>query len=128
MRSAAAHDGDMNNNTTSIRSRITKAASAVGLICGLGFATLAHGAGTASAPEPAQLVAPLAAVTGYTAEARLVSSHVSTNVVLFPASAVNSPNGPAAGTPCSPGQLAAGATTTHVIQVLPGTTSYRRCL
>jgi hypothetical protein len=113
--------------TTTIRSRIVKAASAVGLVCGLGLATVAHGAGTASAPEPAQLVAPLLSATGSTADARLVSSHVLTTVVIFPASAVNSPNGPAAGTPCSPGQLAAGGTTTHVIQVFPGTT-VRRCV
>jgi hypothetical protein len=122
----------MTNNTTSIQARIAKAASAVGLVCGLGLATLAHGAGTASAPEPAKVTTSLNGPTGYSTAAVFLYSNTPTTVVLWSSGStyVYSPTGPATGTPCSPFKLTAGATTPSVIQAttVGGGQVYRRCV
>jgi hypothetical protein len=94
-------------------------------LAGSAGATFLSGAGTALAPEPAKLVASLSGGTGATAAGVYVNTQAKTSVVLWGTSSVYAPNGPAAGTPCSPGYLAANSQTTMVIQVLA--LGYRRC-
>ena len=101
---------------TSDHRRTTKMVATLGLITGLGIGAVAHGAGTALAPEPAKLSTSLSSSTGATAAAILVTSHVPTKVVAYSSSFMTSASGPAAGTPCSSSAMAIDATT-HVIQV-----------
>ena len=81
------------------------------------------GAGTALAPEPAQLVAPLVGYTGEGATAVYVNTGVTTAAVKWPASWTYNAS-LHAGQACSTTDLAANAIATQVIQA---NGSYRRC-
>jgi hypothetical protein len=83
-----------------------------------------HGAGTARAPEPAQLTeAGLGGNNGAYATGRLVGSGLPTDVVKWPSS--YTPGTVPADTPCSPVALPAGAITGRVIVA---TGNYRKCV
>lgn len=83
------------------------------------------GSGTASAPEPADLTAPLTGTNGATAAAVFTNSGIATRVVVWPI--VFTLGGTAAaGTPCSPYGLAPGDRTTRVI-VLNSSGTMRKC-
>lgn len=124
----------MSRNTTfdSIQRRAANTVVALVLASGLAVATIAHGAGTASAPEPAKLSTKLAGATGATADAVFPASQAPTQVLFFSSSwTPGGPIGPADGTPCSAWALAIGQATTHVIQTFTGGSAvyvYRRCV
>lgn len=107
------------------RTRTALATPVVALLACAG-AFIGSGSGTALAPEPARLTASLATGTGATAAAVYVNTAQPTSVVNWGTSPSYAPNGPAAGTPCSPGALGSGVATTRVIQRLPG--NYVRCV
>ena len=112
----------------SIRRRAATTVTALALACGLGVATIAHGAGTVSAPEPAKLSAKLDGATGATAAAVFASSQAPTQVLFYTSSWTPTTIGPEAGTPCSAFALPIGQTTTHVIQTFAsGSFVFRRC-
>lgn len=75
-------------------------------------------------PEPARLTAPLSGSTGATAAAVFVNTSTSTNVVKWTSGYMSAAWVPAAGTPCSIGDLPAGVDATQMIQAAGG---YRRC-
>jgi hypothetical protein len=87
-------------------------------------AVLFSGAGTVSAPEPADLKTSLTGSTGATAAAYYASSFAPTNVLLWPATWTPAPN-IAAGTPCSTYGLPAGSRTSKTIQAFY---TLRRCV
>jgi hypothetical protein len=88
------------------------------------------GAGTALAPEPARLTAPLNGPTGATAAAVFISAPKPVGYVLMPTSFGSYSNPPIPGTPCSNSVLAPGIRTDRIVQS-PGTmaspSNYRRC-
>lgn len=90
-------------------------------------AAWAIGAGSALAPEPADLTDPLIGGTGATAGAIITIKPQTTTVLLWPAYFVSGGNSIAAGTPCSTFGIAPGTRTTKRIQEnLSGT--QRRCV
>lgn len=113
---------------TTILRTARRAAAAILLTGSIVAGVASLSAGTALAPEPAKVATSWSGATGTTTAAIFVNSQQPTTVVGWSSgsSAVYAPNGPAAGTPCSPGNMVAGQTTTHVIQVLAG--NYRRCV
>lgn len=98
------------------------AAAVVIMAGGAGGTMLAQG-GTALAPEPAILTAPLSGSNGASAVAYYVNTNVETSVKKWSESYLYAPN-LAPGTPCSPYSLAAGAEATRVIVAMG---NYRRC-
>lgn len=80
-------------------------------------AVLVGGAGSVSAPGPADLTANLSGYTGATAAAVYADSGAPTTVKLWPGVWTSSGGTLAAGTPCSPGSLLAGERATKTIQV-----------
>jgi hypothetical protein len=100
-------------------------AAAVVIMAGGAGGTLLAGAGTALAPEPAQLTGPFGSAShGSTAEARFVNTNVETTVVKWPGSWTASTT-LAPGTPCSTVELAPGEVATRTIQA---TGNYRKCM
>ena len=106
-----------------IRTTLTAVVAAAAIVASAGGVWFA-GAGTALAPEPAQLTSNLYGSTGATAAAYYVNTAVETGVVKWPGTYHYNPN-LAAGTPCSPYDLGAWATTSRVIQA---TGNYRKCV
>jgi hypothetical protein len=77
-------------------------------------------------PEPARLTQSLSGTTGATAAAVYVNSAVATRATKWPSTYTSGgTNPPAAGTPCSTGDLPLDGTTTSMIQA---SGSYRKCL
>jgi hypothetical protein len=77
-------------------------------------------------PEPARLTQSLAGSTGATAAAVYVNTAASTTAVKGPSTYTSGgTNPPAAGSPCSTGDLPVNTETTHMIQA---SGSYRKCL
>jgi hypothetical protein len=83
------------------------------------------GAGTALAPEPARLRAPLTDTVGASADAYWLNTTTSTTVVRATGSYRYFSPAPPAGTPCSTTTLEAGQQTSKVI-VASG--NYRKCV
>jgi hypothetical protein len=79
------------------------------------------GAGTALAPEPAQLTTSLYGTPGSmtaTADAKYVHTNTSTKVVMWPSNyPIAAKSWAPAGQPCYPGNLPAGQQTTKAIRV-----------
>lgn len=98
---------------------------AAGLV---GGAVLVAGAGTTSAPEPANLGAGLGAWGGATAAATFVYSQTPTTVVNWTGSSWSAASWLAVGTPCSTGPLPPGATTTKTIQAQYPGSANKKCL
>ncbi len=99
-------------------------AAAVVIMAGSAGGTMLADAGTALAPEPARLTAPLSGSTGATGAAYYVNTSLETTVKKWPSSYMYAPN-LAPGTPCSPTDLAAWVETSRVIQA---TGNYRKCV
>jgi hypothetical protein len=106
-----------------IRTALITAVAAAALAASAGGVWLA-GAGTALAPEPAQLTAGLAGGSGASAAAVFVNTKVETKVVKWP-STWTANTTLAAGTPCSPTDLAVGQEVTRFIQA---SGNYRKCV
>ncbi len=98
------------------------ALTAAAIACAL--AIFIAGAGTALAPEPARLRAPLTDTVGAIADAYWVNTTTSTTVVRATSSYRYWSPAPPAGTPCSTTTLEAGQQTSKVI-VASG--NYRKC-
>lgn len=99
-------------------------AAAVVIMAGSAGGTFLAGAGTALAPEPAQLTQSLIGGNGVSAAAYYVNTSSQTKVVRWPGTwtANTTLN---AGTPCSTVELAAGAEATRTIQA---NGNYRKCV
>ena len=111
-----------------IRTALTTVAVAAALAATAGSAWFA-GAGTALAPEPAMLTAPLSAGSPYdyntpTAGAYYVNSRVPTSVVKWPSTYKPNTTLPV-GTPCSNIDL---GTWQQTAQVIVAAGNYRKCL
>lgn len=105
-------------------SRTTLTAAVAAAALAVGGSVWFAGAGTALAPEPAQLTADLQGSNGATAAAYYVNTEIQTGVVKWPSTYSYNPGLPA-GTPCSPYDLGAWATSSRVIQA---NGNYRKCL
>jgi hypothetical protein len=97
-------------------------AAAVVIMAGSAGGTMIAHSGTALAPEPAFLTAPLDS-TNMTAAAYYVNTGVPTSVVKWSSS--YNPGTVPAGTPCSPFDLAPG---TQTAKVIVATGNYRKCM